>query len=82
MTTTLGAIGGKRDVFLQRIAAIRAQRGRGYVDDDAVADIAKLALTGLAHQPAGLSSELLAAAPAIQNNNPDHGCDHQRATES
>jgi hypothetical protein len=29
----------------------------------------------------GLSSELL-AAPAIQNNNPDHDCDYQRATES
>jgi hypothetical protein len=52
MTMTLGAIGGKRDVFLQRIAAMLAQRGRGHVDDDAVADIAKLALTGLAHQPA------------------------------
>ena len=36
---------------------------------------------GLAHQSAGLSSELL-AAPAIQNSNPDHDCDHQRATES
>jgi hypothetical protein len=24
----------------------------------------------------------LLAGPAIQNNNPDHGCDHQRATES
>jgi hypothetical protein len=50
MTMTLGAIGGKRG--LQRIAAMLAQRGRGHVDDDAVADIAKLALTGLAHQPA------------------------------
>src|SRR5262245_9923842 len=24
----------------------------------------------------------LLAGPAIQNNNPDQGCDHQRATES
>ena len=36
----------KRDLYLQRIA----QRGRGHAAD--VTDVAKLALTGLAHQPA------------------------------
>src|SRR5262249_60093216 len=44
--------------------------------------VAKLALTDLAQQPGGLKALRLLAAPAIQNNNPDHGCDHQRATES
>ena len=42
----------KRDVFLQRIAAMLALRGRGRFGDDDVADVARLALTGLAHQPA------------------------------
>jgi hypothetical protein len=56
-------------------------RGRAHFNDSDVTDVAKLALTGLAQQPAGLSSEL-PAAPAIQNNNPDHDCDRQRATES
>ena len=72
----------KRDVFLQRIAAMLAQRGRGHVDDDAVADIAKIGAHRSGTPAGGLSSELLAAAPAIQHNNPDHGCDHQHATES
>ena len=40
----------KRDVYLQRIAAMLALRGR-FTDAD-VADVARLALTGLAHQPA------------------------------
>ena len=44
---TLGAIGGKRDVFLQRIAAMLAMRGRGRVTDTDVADVAQLALAGL-----------------------------------
>ena len=39
----------KRDLYLQRIAAMLTQRGRGHVAD---ADVAKLALTGLVHQPA------------------------------
>ena len=70
----------KRDLYLQRIAAMLTKRGRGHVTDADVADVAQLALTGLAHQP--LKLELLAAVPAIQNNNPDHGCDQQRATKS
>ena len=48
MTMTLGAIGGKRDVFLQRIAAMLAMRGRGRFTDTDVADVANLALCGLA----------------------------------
>jgi Mg-chelatase subunit ChlI len=42
----------KRDVFLQRIAAMLALRGRGRFTDTDVADVAQLALAGLAHQPA------------------------------
>jgi hypothetical protein len=42
----------KRDTFLQRIAAMLAVRGRGRFTDADVADVAQLALTGLAHQPA------------------------------
>ena len=41
----LGA-GEKRDVYLQRIAAILALRGRGATDSD-VADVARLAMAGL-----------------------------------
>jgi hypothetical protein len=42
----------KRDVYLQRIAAMLTQRGGGHFDDSDVTEIARLALTGLAHQPA------------------------------
>ena len=42
----------KRDLYLQRIAAMLTQRGRGHVTDADVTDVAKLALTGVAHQPA------------------------------
>ena len=42
----------KRDIFLQRIAAMLALRGRGRFTDTNVAEVAQLALTGLAHQPA------------------------------
>jgi hypothetical protein len=42
----------KRDTFLQSIAAMLALRGRGRFTDTDVADVAKLALTGLAHQSA------------------------------
>lgn len=41
----------KRDTFLQR--AMLALRGRGRFTDTDVAEVAQLALTGLAHQPAG-----------------------------
>ena len=44
----------KRDVFLQRIAAMLALRGRGRFTDTDVADVAQLALTGLAHPTGGL----------------------------
>jgi hypothetical protein len=44
MTMTLGAIGGKRDTFLQRIAAMLVLRGRGRFTDTDVADVAQLAL--------------------------------------
>ena len=42
----------KRDLYLQRIAAMLMMRGRGHVSDGDVFDVAKLALTGLARQPA------------------------------
>jgi hypothetical protein len=38
----------KRDLYLQRIAAMLALRGRGHFNDGDVTDVAKLALTGLA----------------------------------
>ena len=40
----------RRSVFLERVGAMLKLRGR-FSDDD-VADVAQLALTGLAHQPA------------------------------
>ena len=52
MTMTLGAIGGKRDVFLQRIAATLAQRGHGHFTDGDVDDVVKLACVGLVHESA------------------------------
>ena len=42
----------KRSTFLERVGAMLAMRGRGHFNDDDVAEIAKLALTGLARQPA------------------------------
>jgi hypothetical protein len=42
----------KRDVFLQRIAAMLALRGRGRFTDTDVADVAQLAIAGLIQQPA------------------------------
>jgi hypothetical protein len=44
----------KRDLYLQRVATMLTQRGRGHVTDADVTDVAKLALTGLAHQPAAV----------------------------
>jgi hypothetical protein len=43
----------KRDTFLQRIAAMLPIRGRVDSPKD-VAEVAQLALTGLAHQPGGV----------------------------
>ena len=40
----------RRDIFLQRVGAMLRMRGR-FTDAD-VSDVAKLALTGLAQQPA------------------------------
>ena len=42
----------KRGQFLEWIAAMLAVRGRGHFNDSDVTDVAKLALTGLAQQPA------------------------------
>ena len=39
----------KRDVYLQRIAAMLTMRGRGHFGDS---DVARLALAGLVHQSA------------------------------
>jgi hypothetical protein len=37
----------KRSMFLERIGAMLAARGRGHFNDDDVAEVAQLALTGL-----------------------------------
>jgi hypothetical protein len=37
----------KRDLYLQRIAAMLVQRGRGHFNDADVSDVAKLAMAGL-----------------------------------
>jgi hypothetical protein len=42
----------KRSLFLERLGAMLALRGRGHFTNDDVADVAQLALTGLARQPA------------------------------
>jgi hypothetical protein len=41
-------------VYLQRIAAMLALRGRGHYDDADVSDVAKLVVIGLAQHPAAL----------------------------
>ena len=40
----------KRDVYLQRVAAMLTRRG--HIGDNDVQEVTKLALTGLARQPA------------------------------
>jgi hypothetical protein len=45
----------KRDVYLQRIAAMLTMRGRGHFSHSDVADVAALALAGLVHAGAALS---------------------------
>ena len=47
MTTAHSVPVGKRDVFLQRIAAMLALCGRSRFTDTDVADVAHLALAGL-----------------------------------
>ena len=42
----------KRDLYLQRIAAMLTVRGRGRFNDADVAEVTKLAIAGLVHQPA------------------------------
>jgi hypothetical protein len=42
----------KRDLYLQRIARMLMMRGYAHFTDTDVTDVAKLALTGLAQQPA------------------------------
>jgi hypothetical protein len=37
----------KRSTFLERVGAMLAVRGRGHFNDDDVAEVAQLALTGL-----------------------------------
>ena len=41
----------KRDLYLQRIAAMLAVRGRGHFGDADVADVARLAMAGLVQTP-------------------------------
>jgi hypothetical protein len=42
----------KRDIFLQRIAAMLALRGHGRFTDTDVAEVTKLAIAGLVHTDA------------------------------
>jgi len=42
----------KRDLYLQRVAAMLAMRGRGHFGDDDVQDVTALALCGLIHTDA------------------------------
>jgi hypothetical protein len=42
----------KRELYLQRIAAMLALRGRGHFGDSDVADVTALALRGLVHTDA------------------------------
>ena len=48
----------KRDVYLQRIAAMLTMRGRGHFNDADVADVAKLAMAGLIQQTTDVRREL------------------------
>jgi hypothetical protein len=50
----------RRDIFLQLVGAMLRMRGR-FSDAD-VADVAQLALTGLAHQPAASETDAPAAS--------------------
>jgi hypothetical protein len=56
----------KRSTFLERVGAMLAVRGRGHFNDDDVAEVAKLALTGLVRQPAVSSPTLLAALHIVK----------------
>jgi hypothetical protein len=42
----------KRSTFLERIGAMLAMRGRGHFNDADVAEVTKLAATGLVREPA------------------------------
>ena len=46
----------KRDVYLQRIAAMLTMRGSGHFTDNDVTEVARLALSGLGPSTGGLSS--------------------------
>jgi hypothetical protein len=54
----------------------RSRGKRSYFTDDTLRTIGLFARATSAVEPG------LLATPAIQSNKPDHGCDHQRATES
>jgi len=51
-TVAAGIIPEKRSMFLERVGALLAFRGRGHFDDGDVAEVASLAATGLVHRPA------------------------------
>jgi hypothetical protein len=52
MTIAAGITPEKRSMFLERVGAMLAFRGRGHFDDGDVAEVARLAATGLACRPA------------------------------
>ena len=49
----------KRDLYLQRVAAMLAMRGRGRFTDTDVADVAQLALARLIQTPRGVTLVVL-----------------------
>ena len=49
----------KRDVYLQRIAAMLTMRGRGHFTDGDVSDVTQLALAGLIQQTAARTDRLV-----------------------
>ena len=52
MTVARGIPIERRGIFLERCGTMLRMRGYGHFTDADVADVAQLALTGLAHQPA------------------------------
>jgi hypothetical protein len=63
LTTVMGMAGTlpveKRDLYLQRIAAMLTVRGRGRFNDADVADVVQLAMAGLVQQTADVALRTL-----------------------
>jgi hypothetical protein len=50
MTAAADMLPEKRSMFLERVGAMLAMRGRGHFNDDDVADVVALASCGLVHR--------------------------------